>query len=417
MNLIRWILLAFLFLSSCVEDPIVPVPEFGPSTLISDTNPLSDSTKKRLEGIFTVLDGKAGFGNHVVAKWNGNYLSIFTSAEMKYMILQAGYLDSVVFLEGYWRNALNLQTGLVRMTIKKSEGGRALIYGQTPPDTLILRGAYSDGSELPHATVVFQFFKPLKNQLKNYWIIGHRGGGRTTDLLPASENSVGIFPLAERYGCNGVEIDVRLTRDRVPVLYHDEFFSSRLVNGDFMIGPVSSYTFRQIRSFCTLKDGSPVPTLREALDAVIYNTHLSFVWIDTKPPDIMDILIPMQKEYMQKARDAGRDLEILIGIPDENILSAYAKHPDHLNAPALCELGTEKVRQIQAKIWAPRWTLGQLDADVDAMHRENRRAFVWTLDNPDFIRVFVTDGKFDGILTNYPSRVAWEYYMKMNFHE
>jgi glycerophosphoryl diester phosphodiesterase len=226
-----------------------------------------------------------------------------------------------------------------------------------------------------------------------------------------------MFQIAEHFGCNAIEIDVRLTSDRVPVIFHDEYFSSRLVNSDFMIGPLASYTFKQIRTFCTLKDGSPLPTLREALDVIIYKTNLSLVWLDTKSLNIMDILIPIQKEYMQKAQDAGRTLEIVIGLPDADILNEFFNHPEHTEALALCELGLGEVRKVKAKIWAPRWTLGTLNSEVEEMHRENVRAFVWTLDNPDFIHEFISNGNFDGILTNYPSKVAWEYYMKRNSHE
>ncbi len=411
------IFIFFVFvLTSCTDDSMIPVPDFGSSGLISETNRLPDSSKHRLESIFNVLEGNAAFGNQIVAKWNGNYLSIFSSISMKYMILEAGYLDSVVIFEGYWRNVLNTETGLVRMTIKKNEGGKELIYSQIPPPILILRGSYGVGSDLPNFRLAFQFLKPLKRDTAtNFWVIGHRGGGRESDLLPFSENSLGMLQLAERFGCNAVEIDVRLTKDRIPVLFHDEFISTRLVNSDFMIGPLSSYTFKQLRTYCTLKDGSLVPTLREALDVIIYKTNLSLVWIDTKPRNIMDILIPIQKEYLQKAKDAGRTLEILIGLPDADILSDFVKHPEFATTPSLCELSVSDVRRVKAKVWAPRWTLGTLNAEVDQMHSENVRAFVWTLDNPDFIHEFVRDSKFDGILTNYPSKVAWEYYMKRNF--
>lgn len=417
MKQIQIFCLVVFILTSCTDDLMLPVPDFGTTGLISETNELSDSSKQRLEAIFNVLEGNAAFGDQIVAKWNGNYLSIYTSVSMNYMILQAGYLDSVVFFEGYWRNVLNTKTGLVRLTIKKNEGGKELIYEQTPPANVILRGSYGEGSDLPNFRLAFQLLKSLKRETTNFWVIGHRGGGRNSDLLPVSENSLGMLQIAERFGCNAVEIDVRLTSDRVPVLFHDELLSSRLVNSDFMIGPLASYTFKQIRTYSTLKDGSPIPTLREALDVIIYKTNLSLVWLDTKPRNIMDLLIPIQKEYMQKAKDAGRTLEIMIGLPDADILNDFLNHPDHANALALIELGTDDVRKANAKIWAPRWTLGTLNSDVEEMHRENVRVFVWTLDNPDFIHVFITEGKFDGILTNYPSKVAWEYYMKRNFHE
>ena len=46
------------------------------------------------------------------------------------------------------------------------------------------------------------------------------------------------------------------------------------------------------------------------------------------------------------------------------------------------------------------------------MHDEQRRAFTWTLDGAAFIAEFLRDGEFDGFLTNYPTMVAFLYYMR-----
>lgn len=48
------------------------------------------------------------------------------------------------------------------------------------------------------------------------WVIGHRGASRD-----APENTRTAFETALGYGIDGIEFDVQLTRDRVPVLYHD----------------------------------------------------------------------------------------------------------------------------------------------------------------------------------------------------
>jgi glycerophosphoryl diester phosphodiesterase len=46
------------------------------------------------------------------------------------------------------------------------------------------------------------------------------------------------------------------------------------------------------------------------------------------------------------------------------------------------------------------------------MQAEGRRAFVWTLDVDRYISTFVTEGEFDGILTNYPTLVAYYHYVR-----
>jgi len=55
-----------------------------------------------------------------------------------------------------------------------------------------------------------------------------------------------------------------------------------------------------------------------------------------------------------------------------------------------------------------------MKAEVSRVHQEGKKAFVWTLDDHEFVKSFVHEGNFDGILTNYPYLVAYEYYMKIS---
>jgi glycerophosphoryl diester phosphodiesterase len=48
--------------------------------------------------------------------------------------------------------------------------------------------------------------------------------------------------------------------------------------------------------------------------------------------------------------------------------------------------------------------------NVALVHAQGRQAFVWTVDVPEFITEFVKEGHFDGILSNFPSCVAFNYY-------
>jgi glycerophosphoryl diester phosphodiesterase len=50
-------------------------------------------------------------------------------------------------------------------------------------------------------------------------IIAHRGGA-----LESTENTVAAFQRAFRAGADGIETDIRLTRDGVVVVYHDDYF-------------------------------------------------------------------------------------------------------------------------------------------------------------------------------------------------
>ena len=67
--------------------------------------------------------------------------------------------------------------------------------------------------------------------------VGHRGMGKTFDAgtLPAStfvENTIASFREAHMRGAQMVEFDVVLTKDKVPVVYHDFVFCIDQVKKD-----------------------------------------------------------------------------------------------------------------------------------------------------------------------------------------
>lgn len=87
-------------------------------------------------------------------------------------------------------------------------------------------------------------------------IVAHRGGG-----LLAPENTLAGIRLARNLGFVGVEFDVKLTADGVPVLMHDDTLE-RTTNGS---GAVAQASYREIASldaggwFGNEFSGEPVP--------------------------------------------------------------------------------------------------------------------------------------------------------------
>ena len=90
-------------------------------------------------------------------------------------------------------------------------------------------------------------------------VIAHRAGGRNSDMLPASENTVAMALMAERFGATGIEIDVRLTSDDVPIIFHDENLNLRLNVKNGLVGPVESYSYLQLQTFVRFIHGETIP--------------------------------------------------------------------------------------------------------------------------------------------------------------
>lgn len=405
-------LLLLLVVGSCSTDFNPTIPQFSNSeSLLGGGKPIPKQSFAWMNGIYLVRNGSDQFGDTVVLHWGWNSPSIFCG-NSAFFILESRSLGDTIVFEGYWRYAYQQETGRVRLFIAPNEGGHQISTGSDQPSAITIRGASGGVDGNLHHQIVMERIRPIRQAIKNFWILGHRGGGRNSDLHPVSENSREMIQFAERLGCNGVEIDVRLTSDGVPILYHDEKLNTRLVRGDYMVGAISNYAFWQLRRFTTLIHGEQIPTLEEALETAVTKTTLNFVWLDIKSPEVIPAIIPMIDSFRVKATQLGRNIEIVMGLPEEDIYNAYRNLPEANRPPALCELSTQQTNDINAAVWAPRWTLGTQNAAVATMHSNNRRAFVWTLDNPFYILQFLRDGSFDGILTNYPTILAYLYYMK-----
>ncbi|MDH4070145.1 MAG: glycerophosphodiester phosphodiesterase family protein [Ignavibacteria bacterium] len=408
-------LLTAILVSSCSNTVEIDFPAFS-DTILAGTVPLTKSSTSRMEGVYIVVEGQAQFGETVALKWSGDLCSIFSGTSGGYLVFQAGSQDSTILLEGTWRYSVSTETGLTRMSIAADEGGDRLIADTSGSFDIILRGTFGHGDSHTGSNLVLRYERRFAEvvRTKPYWILAHRGGGRNSDYVGASENSLEMISLAERFGANGIEIDVKLSRDGVAFLYHDPDINLRLTQKGPLVGDVEDFTWAQLRTFVLLKNGEKIPTLSEALDYVFDETNLRFVWLDMKSDrNAMPSVMAIQQEFLSRPLPPGRDsLEILIGLPTTDQIDFYLGTTGYSTHPALCELSLNDVRRTNAGVWAPRWTEGTLDAGVSEVHAEGRRAFVWTLDVASFIREFVQTSQFDGILTNYPTIVAYYHYTR-----
>lgn len=410
-------LLIILGFSSCQQLIDAPVPDLKWDAFdAANAKSLTAGERKSLEGIYTIGEAADDFGNEAVLKWSyvadekdtTYYISFFCAEDVRYFICQGKRTDSVILLNGYWRNVENTKTGKAHFTIPTPNKNTSTNEKNA---RLVINGTYGMGDDVPEKPLSFQYLRPLKDS-GSYQIIAHRGGGRNNDLLPASENSIEMILLAAQLGANGIEIDLQLTKDSVIVLYHDANINDRLTTKTGIHGPIEDYSFPELQNEVTLKRGGKVPTLRQALETVLYKTPLEFIWLDCKYKEVIEKAHELQKEFTAKAAGMGRKLEIVLGLPDEEVVNRFTRLVDYKNIPSLCELDTLKAIQINAKIWAPSWSKGHQDEEVNAMHARGKKAFAWTIDVPDKIKEFMYEAKFDGMVTNRPTMAAYYFYAR-----
>lgn len=96
-------------------------------------------------------------------------------------------------------------------------------------------------------------------------IVAHRG-----IASQAPENTLAAFRRAIELGADAVEFDVRLTADRIPVVYH-YYYLDRVTTG---VGPIFNYTLAQLRKVdvhCRADpalDTGKISTLAEVMDFI-----------------------------------------------------------------------------------------------------------------------------------------------------
>lgn len=408
------LIVSLLLFYSCNNEVDITNPIIDPSDFLSQTTPLTNSSKLVMEGIYDVVEGKDLLGDQVVVKNTRDRISIFSGKKGGYIVLDAGYLDSVIFFMGYWRYATNSETGAASFYIPSDEGGTNIISGDTSAATIKFVGEYGVGTGMADKKLVLKFNRDFSQKVKqnDFYILAHRGGGRNSDYLGVSENSLEMINIAERFGSTGIEIDARLSKDGVPFLYHDGDINLRLTQKSLIWGDIESFTWAQLRTLVTLRNGEKIPSLREALEFVLEKTNIRAVWLDTKDVDVVTSSIELLTEINERAVLMGRDLKINIGIPADDVFEEFISQPGFQDVPSLCELSLEQVRQANSQVWAPRWTQGVQTDAVRQMHAEGRKVFTWTLDEPSYIEQFINEGEFDGILTNYPTIVSFYHYIK-----
>jgi glycerophosphoryl diester phosphodiesterase len=411
-----------VFFFGCKKEYTVEMPDSSQWALFNEraAAPLPYAGRQAMEAVYDIT-GSDVFGSVAAVKWsyviNDNdttfHLSGFLGKDIAYFICEGKQLNGSILLNGYWRKMVSTETGLIRFTITQVNGAAALLSSSPVlPISIVMDGVFGNGQEEPKNNITLTYNRPLYHGATPFNILAHRSGGRNSDLLPVSENSVEMILKTPEFGSTGIEIDVRFTKDGIPIIYHDNDLNLRLVQKCGLVGPIENYTYAQLNAFVRLVNGERIPTLRQALSAALYRTPLTFVWLDTKYIGSLEKVQELQSEFRNLATNAGRSLEIVIGLPGEDQLNKFLELPGYANTPSLCELSLNDVQRTNARIWAPRFTEGTQNENVAAIHAQGKRVFVWTLDVPEFIEQFITDGNFDGVLSNFPSCVAYNYYVQ-----
>jgi glycerophosphoryl diester phosphodiesterase len=128
--------------------------------------------------------------------------------------------------------------------------------------------------------------------MSHFEIVAHRG-------IPTEvpENTILAYQLAIDLNAEAVEMDVRLTADHVPVIYH-YFYLEELTP---LVGPIFKYTAEELRQVRVANKTrpeitEPIPTLREVMEIIGGKIGLE-IELKGPEPECADIVAGVLQDY------------------------------------------------------------------------------------------------------------------------
>ncbi len=397
--------LPLFLLAGCKKSDIIAPPKPDETNLIN-TSSIAGSTMKKMEGIYTLVSGNTDLGTQFVCKVSKFKVSFFSEKEGIYIILKYGLknADGSIQFSGFWRYSEKADQGIIQFSIAAADGASDLLTGVVT--NLKIKGINSGN------TMVLQYKRPFTAQAINkaFMVIGHHGVQTTVDP-PFAENSLNAVLNFEDYGVNGLEFDVRMTKDNVPICIHDATIDTRLTQKGPLIGSWDQYSYALINQYIRLVDGQKVPTVEQVINTFIDSTNLNYLWLDLKGnTDIFKYLEPIIRKGYQRAAAANRNVVLFAGLPSEDVIAELKKQTSYSDLPTLCELSIDKAIENKSKFYGPRFSKGLVLDEVAKAKANNIKVISWTLNSKGLIVDYLRNGQFDGFISDYPAYVVYNIY-------
>ncbi|MFG2992155.1 glycerophosphodiester phosphodiesterase [Streptomyces sp. NPDC048257] len=209
--------------------------------------------------------------------------------------------------------------------------------------------------------------------------VGHRG-----DPYRVRENTLGSIRSAFARGADAVEIDVRLTRDGVPVLLHDATLE-RLWGYDVRLDDVTAPQLRELTQ-------GGVPTLRDAL--MTAGAGRLMLDLPGATPEAV-------RTVVGQVRECGARERTYYCAGPRTMLAVRAADPGAEIALTWTTLSPP--RRVLIDAVTPRWLnyrFGLVSRElVDALRRDGLLVSAWTADTKRTMKGLVASG-VDSITTN-----------------
>ncbi len=368
---------------------------------------------KPMEAIYDLASGSNALGTSFVCKVSKYRVSFFGNGGI-FMILKYGLEqnDSSLKFSGFYRYSKDARQGLVNFSLPKADALAFLKTGNI--SNLVLNGNIENGNGT-QTPIGLKFSKNFSAYAKNtpFEIYAHHGV-QTVANPPFAENSIGGVLNDEDYGVNGLEFDVHLTRDKVPIMMHDGYINIRLTEKSPISGDLDQFSFNFLDQYIELIDGQKIASLEHCLRDFIDSTTMTYFWMDVKGDDgIFQALQPIILNAQSHAKAVGRNVVIYADLPSTTVISEFQSYPPYgadTSLKTMCELTLQDVIDNGCTRWGPRYSRGLLLSDVATAHSMGIKVISWTLNDEGLIANYMKNGQFDGFISDYPCFVVYDWY-------
>ena len=215
----------------------------------------------------------------------------------------------------------------------------------------------------------------------------------------APENTLSAFYLGIYQGANGIETDVRMTKDGVLVLFHDPTLAR--MAGEDVEGGVSDYTWEELQAFTLTKKGQldKIAKLEDFLRLFSFR-NITFA-IEIKQPGIEPQIADMLRKYNMVEKTVVTSFRF-------GCIRAIKEYAPEFHVGFLTKVVTDEIiadlKAIGGEEICPKADIVTPE-DVIAWHREGLNVRAWGISTREQMEM-VYDAGADGMTVNFPDKLT-----------
>ena len=228
-------------------------------------------------------------------------------------------------------------------------------------------------------------------------IWAHRGAS-----CYAPENTLAAFELASKYGADGVELDVQLTKDNVPVVIHDE----RIDRVSNYTGYVKDYTLKELKCFSFNNKLSgyghvEIPTLEEVYE-LIKPTNMT---VNVELKNSIILYDGLEEKVLKTAEKIGIGKRVIYSSFNHYSLVRLKKIDSSVKTGILFADGFIDIPEYALRIGVdalhPSLHILQLPCFIEDSRAKKLPLHVWTVNEEEHMRLLIKN-QIAAIITDKP---------------